>query len=158
MKIFQFILFSLAIAVNIYCTNDTAEKAPARGAQEDSTEIAQLIRDDYATMQTNDTVAHLKNVTADYVLIEHDQVWDLKMEFDSIYRSPVKKTSTRTDHFNFRSIKVYDDFAYAIWLLRSDMVRNGESFSRNWNESGVLRKEDGRWKIALIHSTRIWQK
>ena len=46
------------------------------------------------------------------------------------------------------------DMAYAIWNLRSEFRENGKLVrERVWNESGVFRRLNGYWKIALIHSS-----
>jgi len=127
-------------------------------ARNDSTAIVQLLKADYATMDNMDMTAHINNVTKDYVLIEHGEVWDINTELDSIYRKNAGKTYKRTDFFTFRTVTISGDMAYAIWHLRSEYNDNGIVRVRVWNESGVFRKEQGQWKIALIHSTPERQK
>ena len=45
--------------------------------QNDSAIVVQLLKDDYATMGTMDTIAHLRNLTSDYRLIERGVIWDI---------------------------------------------------------------------------------
>ena len=124
------------------------------GQQNDSTIIVQLLKDDYATMGTLDIPAHLRNVTSDYRLIERGQIWDIKMELDSIYHNNTNRSIIRTDFFIIKTVKVSRDMAYSIWNLRSEFRENGKLVrERVWNESGVFRREGGIWKIALIHSS-----
>lgn len=119
----------------------------------DSTLIIKLLKDDYATMGTLDIQAHVHNVTNDYRLIERGQIWDIETELDSIYRNR-NRSINRSDFFSIKSVKVSGNLAYAIWHLRSEFRENGKIVrERIWNESGVFRKEDGYWKIALIHSS-----
>jgi ketosteroid isomerase-like protein len=126
---------------------------PVFAQQNDSTTIAQLLKADYATMGTLDIPTHLRNLTNDYYLIEHGEVWDIETELDSIYRKNANRVVTRTDFFTFKTIKAAGDMAYAIWHLKSEFRENGNLRVKVWNESGVFRKEQGQWKIALIHSS-----
>lgn len=124
------------------------------GQQSDSARLVQLLKDDYATMSTQDSSAHLRNVTSDYYLIEAGEIWNLEMELDSIYRIKNDRSIIRTDFFTTIAVKISGEMAYAIWHLRSEFKKDGKLVKeRAWNESGVFRKEDGRWKIALVHST-----
>ena len=45
--------------------------------------------------------------------------------------------------------------AYEVHHLQSVITENNHSKTIDWNESVVFRKEEGRWKIALIHSSRL---
>ena len=120
----------------------------------DSTLIVQLIKDDYATMGSMDSTAHLRNVTSDYHLIEKGEIWDIQTELDSIYRLNSNRSIVRSDFFTIKTVKIKGDMAYAFWHLRSEFRENGKLFREvAWIESGVFRKEQERWKIALIHSS-----
>ena len=127
--------------------------SPVFAQKTDSITIAQLLKEDYATMGTRDIPTHLRNLTPDYYLIEHGEVWDIETELDSIYRKDAGRSITRTDFFTFKTIKVSNGMAYAIWHLKSELKEDGNVKIKVWNESGVFRKEKGQWKIALIHST-----
>src|SRR5262249_31295825 len=98
--------------------------------------------------------AHLSNVTKDYLLIERGEIWSAKTEVDSLYRKYADRKFTRTDFFDIKKVKISGDMAYGAWHLRSEFKENGATTELAWNESGVFRKEDGHWKIALIHSSR----
>lgn len=123
--------------------------------QSDSATIVQLLVDDHATMATHDSTAHLAKVTPDYLLIEHGNIWDIEMERDSIYRNTSHSGLYARTFFTMKTVQVSGDMAYAVWHLRSVYNENGNfSMERSWNENGVFRREDGQWKIALIHSSR----
>jgi ketosteroid isomerase-like protein len=124
----------------------------------DSATIIQLLKEDYATMGNLDVQAHLNNLAKDYLLLEHGQMWNAKTEVDSIYKKYAKDTFVRTDFFTIKTVKVSGDMAYGVWHLRSEFKNNGNTSELAWNESGVFRKERGRWKIALIHSSRLPEK
>jgi ketosteroid isomerase-like protein len=122
--------------------------------QNDSTLIVQLLKDDYATLGTRDTSAHLRNVTNDFFLIEGGQIWDIETELDSLYRRVSKRTIIRSNYFTIKTVKVSGDMAYAIWNLRTEFKENGKLVREKvWNESGVFRRQKSAWKIAFLHSS-----
>ncbi|PWT99341.1 MAG: hypothetical protein C5B52_10810 [Bacteroidetes bacterium] len=130
-----------------------AVRSPIFSQQNDSAAIAKLLITDYATMGNMDIPAHVKNVSNDYLLIEKGQVWPIETELDSIYRKFANRKEERTDFFEIRTIKSDGNMAYGLWHLRSTFKEGEKIKELKWNESGVFRKENGEWKIALIHSS-----
>jgi ketosteroid isomerase-like protein len=122
--------------------------------EKDSIAIVQLLKNDYATMGNYDIKTHVGYCTADYLLIENGEVWDLKKETEW-YRTNAHRVLSRTDFFTIRTIKVHNNIAYAVYHLRSDFKENNTLKTKVWNESAIFRKEQGSWKIALIHSTPV---
>ena len=119
----------------------------------DSATIVQLLKNDYATMGSLDIKSHLANITTGYLLIENGEIWDISMEIDSIYKKYANRIILRTDSFHIITLKSTGDMAYAVWHLKSEFKENSNLRIKEWEESGVFRKEKGQWKIALIHST-----
>lgn len=144
----KFILLSFVFL--IYCSSH-AQKSQ----QSDSATIVQLLKADYATMSSMDLNAHLRNITDDYLLIEDGQIWDIKMETDSIYIKFANLKITRTDFFDIKSLTVQKDIAYTVYILKSEITANNNTRVKVWTESAIFRKVKGEWKIALVHSTPI---
>jgi lactoylglutathione lyase len=126
----------------------------ANAQKNDSAAIVQLLRDDYATMQNWDVAKHVSNCTKDYLLIENGEIWDLQREVAS-YKANANHIIDRTDSFHIIKVTVVGNMAYDVHHLRSVFLENNKSTIKDWNENVVFRKEKGRWKIALIHSSRI---
>jgi len=61
----------------------------------------------------------------------------------------------RVDAFNFRSVKVQGEMAYAVYFLTSDIKDQQGARHREWLESMVLRRSGTMWRTALLHSTRV---
>ncbi len=120
----------------------------------DSTAIVQLLKGDYSTMGNWDIKTHLNNITKDYLLIENGEVWDAAKETEW-YQSNAHKIISRQDYFNIRTVKIFNNVAYAVYELKSVIKENNISKTKVWNESVIFRKHGGKWKIALIHSTPI---
>jgi len=119
----------------------------------DSTEIMQLLKADYKTMVTNDIKTHRANCTDDYLLIEDGEIWNMEKEA-AYYKQNEKRVIEREDHFALHYMKILDNTAYVVYNLRSDITENGKLSQKNWHESVIFRKVDGKWRIALIHSTK----
>ncbi|TMI88099.1 MAG: nuclear transport factor 2 family protein [Bacteroidetes bacterium] len=122
--------------------------------QHDSTTIIQLLKNDYNTLHNLDLNKHKSNCTNDYLLIEAGEIWNMEKEAQW-YNDPSSKVSDRKDHFEFKYIRIEENMAYAVYNLKSDILKEGKAIQKNWNESAIFRKVNGEWKIALIHSTPV---
>jgi hypothetical protein len=87
------------------------------------------------------------------VLLEHGELMNAEDDVKMMRERP--SGYARTDGFDFRSVGVHDDFAYATYFLDSEIVDDTQTRQGRWLESAVLRRLDGRWRIALLHSTRL---
>lgn len=123
--------------------------------QTDSAKIIQLLKDDYASMNNWDAQKHKANCTPDYLLIENDEIWNLDREIKN-YDSHAGNTVDRKNYFDIKTVKIFGDVAYDVHTLKSVFTENNISRTVIWNESVTYRKINGAWKIALIHSTRIF--
>jgi len=112
-KILRFAILLLTLPITI----------PVLG-QDDSIAIVQLLKKDYATMSNWDIQSHLRNITNDYLLIENGEIWDIKIETDSLYKKNAHRILTRTDYFTFKTVKVFNDIAYAVYGLKSEFREN----------------------------------
>ncbi|MFT3702621.1 MAG: hypothetical protein QM802_09635 [Agriterribacter sp.] len=123
-------------------------------AQKDSVAIAQLIIKDYTTMQNWDLPQHLNNCTHNYILIEKGVIQNMAQESE-YYKKNVHRQIKRTDSFNFKNIRVYNNMGYAVYTLQSQVIENGITKNYHWSESVVCRRIKNQWKIELIHSTAL---
>jgi hypothetical protein len=121
----------------------------------DSSEIVELLKSDYKTLESLDYKKHIEHCTEDYILIENGEIWDLKKEIDMLFKSGDNTVIKRDDVFLFKSIKVDHPYAYAVYELRSTITRNGNTKAYHWVESAIFYKVSGKWKIKLIHSTKV---
>lgn len=58
---------------------------------------------------------------------------------------------SRKDAFDFKSVRLHGDVAYAWYFLESEIQDDTKTQRRRWLESAVLRRVDGRWRMALLH-------
>jgi ketosteroid isomerase-like protein len=127
---------------------------PNQTAPADELEIQKAIKAFYSTyFQERDKQKYRSLLTDDFTLLENGEL----MNADSVLAAMPKPEAPlkRADHFEFKSVTVHGDIAYAIYDLKSDITDKGKSRIAHWLESAILRKVQGRWLMCLLHSTRI---
>ena len=130
--------------------------ATARAANPDEAESArQFVKDDYYTFYVlMDREKYRAMLADDYLLLEQGEVLDI--EGDLGLMPPAEIEYKRTDTFEFHSVKINSDTAWAVYTLRSDITdkKNGPRH-REFLESMILRRSGSGWLAALLHSTLI---
>lgn len=91
----------------------------------DSITIAQLIIDDYKTLGNWNIQKHIQNCTSNYTLIEDGEILTLYDEIAYFKKNDQRKIK-RTNSFRFKNIRTYDNYGYAVYTLKSDIVENGK--------------------------------
>ena len=95
-----------------------------------------------------------RTVTSDFILLEDGEVWNM----DSLTRAmaPMKQVRfTRKNTFAFYQTTIKDNVAWINYDNKADITVNDKPFQIRWLESAVLVKQEGAWKIAQLHSTKI---
>jgi ketosteroid isomerase-like protein len=93
-------------------------------------------------------------LTEDYLLLENGELMTAAQDIALMPRP--EDEYKRSDVFDFRSVTIEGTVAYAVYFLRSEMSdRKQGARKREWLESIVLRRSGDRWRVALLHSTRI---
>jgi ketosteroid isomerase-like protein len=127
----------------------------ASAAADDSAAVKQVVRDVYSVFYVNrDKQKYRSLLTEDYLLLEKGEILDV--EGDLALMPAPGSDYKRTDAFDFRSVKIQGDTAYAVYFLKSE-IKDKKNGTRNaeWLESAILRRYGKRWRMALLHSTRI---
>lgn len=99
--------------------------------------------------------AHYRSfMTDDYLLCEHGELLDRAGDEKLLDTLPADQK--RSDQFDFRRVTVDGDRAWLVYFLEADIedARNGKR-TRRWLESATMKRTDGVWRFALLHSTRI---
>jgi ketosteroid isomerase-like protein len=127
-----------------------------RAAAGDAAVLKQLIADYYRLFFVDvDQDKYRALLTDDYLLLEHGDIQDV--EKDLTFMPKPADEYRRTDAFDFKSLKIHGDTAYAVYVLKSDIrtKKNGAT-RRAWLESMIFRLDrEGLWRIALLHSTKL---
>jgi len=127
----------------------------SRSEAADGSSIKQVIADYYDLFYRRvDEKKYRALLADDYLLLENGEIFDADGDVASMPKP--EDGYKRSDAFDFRSIKVDNDMAYAVYFLRSNVIDRKEG-ERNleWLESAILRRTDNNWRVAILHSTRI---
>lgn len=124
-------------------------------AADEVSAVKRTIEDFYSVYYVDlDKKRYLSLLTDDYLLLENGEVMNAD---DDIALMPTPEDEyKRTDKFDFRKVKVHGDTAYTVHVLKSDITdkKNGNR-KREYLESAILRRSGKRWRVALLHSTKI---
>ncbi|HEV8482044.1 MAG TPA: nuclear transport factor 2 family protein [Blastocatellia bacterium] len=128
--------------------------APSVSAADDAAAVKQAVNDCYSVFYVSlDKQKYRSLLTEDYLLLEHGELLDV--EGDIALMPAPDSGYKRTDAFDFRSVKVHGDTAYAVYFLKSKITDKNGTHNGEWLESAILRRSGTGWRIALLHSTRI---
>jgi hypothetical protein len=133
----------------------SAAYAPSVLAADDTAAVKQLIKDFYSVFYVNlDKQKYRSLLTEDYQLLENGELLDT--EGDIALMPTPDSGYKRIDAFDFRSVNIHKDVAYAVYFLKSEIAdkKNG-LYNREWLESAILRRSGTGWRMALLHSTKI---
>lgn len=92
--------------------------------------------------------------TEDFILLEDGHLWNMDTLVNKI---STRKNSgiKRVNKFQFIKTEQNENIAWVSYHNTADFSLNEKQQTVNWLESAVLKKEDRRWKIKLLHSTRV---
>ena len=133
-----------------------ATPGAVHAANVDAALLRQIVADYYRLFFVDvDQDKYRALLTDDYLLLEHGEIQDVEKEI-SFMPKPADEYR-RTDAFDFKLLQSHENMAYAVYFLKSDIrTKKDGATRREWLESMIFRRgNDGRWRIALLHSTRM---
>jgi hypothetical protein len=145
MKYFKFLFIALILSETV-----TAQKLKKENAA-----IYLTIESMFATLSSDDTSALKSFVTSNVRFYEYGQVWNIDTLIQKVMQSKSIPDFQRTNNFQFIRTTIQKKAAWTTYYLESIITRNGKLDTLNWLETVVLIKQKGKWKIDVLHSTRI---
>lgn len=94
-------------------------------------------------------------LTADFLLLETGEVWDMEKMRDYVKRSGERRpTVKRLNYFDFIEIKIEGKMAWVAYYNNAKF-KQGEEIVRemNWIESATAIHTEEGWKLQMLHST-----
>ncbi|MGJ8682447.1 nuclear transport factor 2 family protein [Paraglaciecola sp.] len=135
-KIQKLIIFiSLIISASTY-----AQDAPFKAVQDLFSAISQV---NHSKMKAV--------VTADFQLLEDGEDWDMNDLINVIKPS----NYVRKNYFNVVKTQSSGDFAWVSYWNKATFTKGELTKDVVWLESAVLIKDANKWKIQMLHSTKI---
>ena len=140
-RFFCLVLFILFFNVNSFCQKE-----------KDSIEASiSKFFDCLSEIDTNKLKAY---TTDDFILLENGQLWNIDTLVNKM-SDPKNAGIKRVNKFQFIKTEQNGNVAWVSYHNSADFSLNEKKQTVNWLESAVLEKKNGRWKIKLLHSTRV---
>lgn len=124
-------------------------------ASDDAEAARQTMRDFFRAWSEGNERWYRTLCAEEYLLVEDGEIWDYERDVAMLAKR--QKDYKRSDHFEFRHTFLRGDTAYVVYELTSEIYEGGQTRHRKWLESAVLVRRDGRWQVALLHSTPFRQ-
>jgi hypothetical protein len=109
------------------------------------------VQDLFSAMSSFDHAEMKGLVTTDFQLLEAGEDWDIDDLINVINPSEYK----RRNYFNVINTKISGQVAWVSYWNKATITNGDTNNSVAWLESAVMIKDGDKWKIQLLHSTRI---
>jgi hypothetical protein len=129
--------------------------ASAQKANKEQFTVQQTVETMFATLTNADTVSLKKVVTNNVRFYEYGQIWTIDTIIQKVMQSKSIPDFKRTNSFEFVSTAINQNTAWVTYYLQSTFTRNEKEELVKWMETVVLVKEKKKWKINVLHSTRL---
>lgn len=92
--------------------------------------------------------------TTDFLLLESGEIWNLDTLVNKVM--PMKNLNiSRVNAFEFITIEQQGKMAWVGYHNAATYRMGDKERVAKWLETAVLVKEQGRWKIRMLHSTKL---
>jgi hypothetical protein len=127
----------------------------AQTINKDELAIQQTVENMFAALTNADTTSLKLFCTTNVKFYEYGQVWTIDTLIHKVMLSKSIPDFKRTNSFKFISTTINKTTAFTTYYLQSAIFRNGKEELINWMETVVLIKEQKKWKVTVLHSTRL---
>lgn len=113
----------------------------------------QPVKELFAAMSKHDGKAMQETSTADFQLLEHGEEWTMQTLVDAV--QPKGEPYERKNFFKQIRARQEGDVAWLSYWNKAEIRRSSGLRTVVWLESAVVIREGDRWKVQLLHSTRL---
>ena len=113
----------------------------------------QPVKELFAAMSMHDGKAMKETATDDFQLLEQGEDWAMQRLIDAV--QPKGKPYERLNFFNQIRARQVGDVAWVSYWNKAEIRREDQLRTVVWLESAVMVRENDRWKIQLLHLTRL---
>lgn len=117
--------------------------------------VQQVIENMFDALSIADTGALKKYCTSEVRFYEYGEIWTLDTLFKKVMQSKSIPDFKRKNNFEFVNTNIHNKSAWVTYYLQSGFTRNGKEELVKWMETVVLIKNAKKWKINVLHSTRL---
>lgn len=91
-------------------------------------------------------------VQDNFILLENGEIWTMDTLANKISR-PKPEGYRRQNSFDFLETTIDKNRAWVYYKNKAEISSKTRNATIKWLESAILRKEQGRWRMELMHST-----
>ena len=113
----------------------------------------QPVKELFAAMSKHDGKAMQETSTEDFQLLEHGEDWTMQKLVDAV--QPKGKPYERKNFFRQIRARQKGDVAWVGYWNKAEIRSESGLRTVVWLESAVMVRENNRWKVQLLHSTRL---
>jgi hypothetical protein len=113
----------------------------------------QPVKELFAAMSKHDGKAMQEQATEDFQLLEHGEDWSMQMLVDAV--QPKGDPYERKNFFKQIRARQEGNVVWISYWNKAEIRRTSGLRTVVWLESAVIVKQGDRWKVQLLHSTRV---
>lgn len=132
--------------------------AYAQTASKEQQAVQQTVKSMFHALGAADTSSLRQNTTSTVRFYEYGEAWNFDKIVSIVLQSKTTPDFKRADSFEFVSTNIKSNAAWVTYYLQSVISRNGREDTYRWMETVILVKEKDKWKIDVLHSTRLDKK
>jgi len=118
--------------------------------------VQEVVINFFEALSENDAGKMQEFVSADFTILEHGVIWTMDSVM-ALTRRPRPSGFKRTNHLDFFQTVLNKSMAFVSYHNMAEISTAEAKRTVKWLESAVLVKEDHRWKLKMLHSTRLKQ-
>jgi len=117
--------------------------------------VQKTLTDLFQAISDRDTNKLKNSCTADIILLENGQLWNLDTLVQKVLQSRAKDFK-RVNALGFIETKINGNFAWVSYNNQAEIIKDAHHITFvKWLETTILIKEDNSWKIRVLHSTLL---
>lgn len=142
------------ITVSIMCLAFFVSCQPRQDTQAELQKVEKVLYDSFDALSEFDYQAIREQITDDFQLLEDGLDWnaDSLVKIMKFYEPNVVE---RPNKFEIIKTGVEGSTAWISYWNDADIELKEGKMKLKWLESAVFHKQDGVWKMALLHSTQV---
>jgi ketosteroid isomerase-like protein len=117
-------------------------------------QVRQVLINLFEALSENNLTEMQKFMTPDIKILEHGLIWNMDT-LVAITAKPRPANFKRVNTIDFFQTEVHGDFAFVSYNNKADISSSAGKRNVTWLESAVLVRSGGKWRVKLLHSTRV---
>lgn len=140
--------YGIVLLMIVLGTNTTQAQTPEQ-------EVQQIVIKAFDALSNRDEKALRALCTTDAKFNEYGEVWSVDTLVNLAITKNTEAQFKRTNKLDFIATTIKGDVAWTTYNLHSAIFTQGKNLDVYWMETVIAVREDKKWKIKVLHSTRV---